>query len=126
MPEKSAGRQAMDGGGVHSQWYVAFPAGLFRDTLVRLEVPEAMVSPAAYRRFALFQFIYSLVGLIVGLACVVGGIVLFLHGVAGSTSWTAKILGAESRLSDAAPGAVLFLVGVFFVLITRFTIKVRR
>jgi hypothetical protein len=92
----------------------------------RMEVPESIVSPAAYTRFALFQFIYSLSGLIVGLVCVAGGIVLFLHGVAGSTSWTAKILGTESQLSDAAPGAVLFLVGLFFVLITRFTIKVRK
>jgi hypothetical protein len=99
---------------------------LSADGTVRLEVPEAMASPAAYKRFALFQFIYSLAGLVVGLVCVVGGIVLFLHGVAGSTSWAAKILGAESRLSDAAPGAVLFLVGLFVVLITRFTIKVRK
>jgi hypothetical protein len=92
----------------------------------QLEVPDEMVSPAAYKRLALFQFIYSLFGLGVGLVCVIGGIVLFLHGVAGSTSWTAKILGAESQLSDAAPGAVLFLVGLFFVLITRYTIKVRK
>jgi hypothetical protein len=126
MPDQQPDREPADGSGGHSQWHLAFPAGLFRDTLVRLEIPEAMVSPAAYKRFALFQFVYSLIGLIVGLACVVGGIVLFLHSVAGSTSWAAKILGAESQLSDAAPGAVLFLVGLFIVLITRFTIRIKK
>jgi hypothetical protein len=46
--------------------------------------------------------------------------------VVGSTSWTAKILGSESNISDAAPGAVLFIVGMFMVLITRFSIKVKK
>jgi hypothetical protein len=126
MPNRQAAREPADGSGAHSQWRLAFPAGLFRDTLVRLEIPEAMVSPAAYRRFALLQFVYSTLGLIVGLVCVLGGIVLFFHGVAGATSWAAKILGAESQLSDAAPGAVLFLVGLFIVLITRFTIRIKK
>ena len=91
-----------------------------------MEVPGTMDSAAAYRRFALLQFVYSLAGLVLGAACVVGGIVLFLRGVAGSASWTASILGAESQISDTAPGAVLFLVGLFIVLITRFTIEVRK
>jgi hypothetical protein len=33
---------------------------------------------------------YSLGGLLLGLGCIIGGIVLFLRGVTGSTSWTAK------------------------------------
>jgi len=31
---------------------------------------------------------------------------------------------AESSINDAAPGAVLFVVGLFFVLITRYVVKV--
>ena len=66
------------------------------------------------------QLIYSLVALILGLACIVGGLVLFLNGVAGSTSWVASILGAKSELSDAPAGVVLFVVGFFIVFVTRY------
>ena len=69
---------------------------------------------------ARYRLIYSLGGLILGLACILGGIVLFLRGVSGATSWTAKLLGAESNITDAAPGAILFIVGLFLVVTTRF------
>ena len=90
-----------------------------------LMLPRVTVKTAFAERALTFQFIYSLAGLIGGLAFALGGIVLFFHGVAGSTSWTAKILGAESEISDAAPGTVLFIVGLFTVFITRFKVKVK-
>ena len=65
-------------------------------------------------------------GLLLGFVSMVGGIILFLHGVAGSTSWTAKILGGESTIKDAGPGAVLFVVGLFVVLITRYRVEIVR
>ncbi|HKX83235.1 MAG TPA: hypothetical protein VJL58_03355, partial [Pyrinomonadaceae bacterium] len=52
-------------------------------------------------------------------SCIVGGVVLGLNGVAGSTSWTAKLLGMESSINDAAPGVVLFIVGLFIVYATK-------
>jgi hypothetical protein len=71
-----------------------------------------------------YRLVYSICGLVLGLCCIVGGVVLFLRGVAGETSWTAKILGiGQSQISDAAPGAVLFVVGLFIVLATRFTAR---
>lgn len=73
-----------------------------------------------------YRFIYSMTGLFLGLVSMLGGIVLFLNGVAGSTSWTAKILGNESTLTDAAPGAVLFVVGLFVIIVTRYRVRVRR
>lgn len=88
-------------------------------------VPSEMRNPRAYERFALYHLIYSICGLVLGLACVLGGIVLFIRGISGSTSWTASIIGAESTITDAAPGAVLFIVGLFVVLITRFRIGLR-
>ena len=51
------------------------------------------------------------------------GIVLFFLGITGAVSWTAKVLGAESQLVDAAPGVVLFVVGLFVVLVTRYDVK---
>jgi FtsH-binding integral membrane protein len=71
-----------------------------------------------------YQMVYSLAGLFLGLSCIIGGIILFLHGVTGDVSWTAKFIGAESKVSDAAPGVILFIVGLFVVLVTRFRIKV--
>jgi hypothetical protein len=70
-----------------------------------------------------FQLIYSLSGLVLALACVIGGIVLFHHGVTGSTSWIAKILGVESKIFDASPGALLFIIGLLTVWITKFKVK---
>jgi hypothetical protein len=84
---------------------------------------EPQISPGFYRQSSLYQFIYSVLGLVLGFICIIGGIVLFFGGITGSVSWTAKMLGAESKVSDAAPGAVLFIVGIFMVLITRFKIK---
>ena len=71
-----------------------------------------------------YHFWYSMAGLVLGLACIVAGVVLFLNGVAGSTSWVAKAFGvAESNLSDAPPGVVVFIVGLFVVWATRFDVR---
>jgi hypothetical protein len=83
-------------------------------------------NPEVVTKLSKHQLLYSMAGLVVGAGCMLGGIVLFLNGVTGSTSWTAKLLGAESQLSDAAPGAVLFIVGVFVVLITKYAFNVRK
>ncbi len=71
-----------------------------------------------------YKLIYSMTGLVLGSTCIIGGILLFLNGVSGSSSLTAKILGNESNLTDAAPGAILFVVGLFIVLVTRYSPKV--
>jgi len=55
-----------------------------------MEVPFSLLDPTSYKRFSLYQLIYSIFGLVLGLLCIVGGIVLFLNGVTGSTSWTTK------------------------------------
>ena|SRR5437867_12758959 len=75
---------------------------------------------ALQRALAKYQLVYSLAGLVLGLVCIIGGCILFFGGISGSTTWTAKIMGAESTISDAAPGAVLFVVGLFLVVVTRF------
>jgi len=82
-------------------------------------------NPRLVEQLSKHQLVYSVLGLVLGLACIFGGVVLFLHGVTGSTSWTARILGAESQITDAAPGAVLFIVGLFVVFVTRYVVKVR-
>ena len=69
------------------------------------------------------KFVYSLVGLLVGFSCIIVGMVLGLSGVVGHTSWTASVIGLSTSLTDAAPGVVVFIVGIFMVWITRFSVK---
>ncbi len=71
------------------------------------------------------EYIYGILGLVLGLSSIIGGIVLGLHGVAGSTSWTAEVLGLKSTVNDAAPGVVLFIVGLFMVWVTKPKVRLR-
>ena len=71
-----------------------------------------------------YKYIYSMTGLVLGFLSIIGGIALFFIGVSGSISWTAKILGNESTIGDAAPGAVLFVVGLFIIIVTRYKISI--
>jgi len=65
------------------------------------------------------EFWYGLVGLLLGLAAIVGGVILGIRGVVGATSWSARLLGLESNINDAAPGVVLFIVGLFMIIATK-------
>lgn len=73
-----------------------------------------------------YKFIYSIIGLIGGLGCIVGGIVLFLNGITGHENWVVKILNIESNISDAAPGALLFVISFYIIRTTRYTIRVKK
>lgn len=72
-----------------------------------------------------FQFIYSSLGLLLGLTCMIFGSILFLRGVTGSTDFSSKILGAENKITEAAPGGLLFLTGLSIVYVTRFSVKTK-
>src|SRR2546429_8136960 len=91
-----------------------------------LELPADPRERHFWGRLAVLQLIYSLAGLLLGLACIVGGILLFFHGVSGSSSWVGEVIGVKSKLSDAAPGTVLFVVGLAVVFLTRFSVRVRQ
>lgn len=97
----------------------------FQFFVAALELPPDPKARQLWARLAHLQLIYSLAGLLVGLACIVGGLGLFLHGVYGSSSWVGDFIGVKSRLADAAPGTVLFVVGLLIVWLTRFSVKVR-
>lgn len=94
-----------------------------RDTH-RLEVPGRL-SENYWNRATTYQFWYSTVGLIIGTICVLSGVVLFFHGVGGTTSWTTSVLGAKSQLSDAAPGVIFGVLGFFVIWATRYKIKTK-
>lgn len=71
------------------------------------------------------EYRYASLGLSLGILAIVGGVVLGLNGVAGSTSWTANLLGLQSKINDAGPGVVLFVVGLFMIHTTRPRVKLR-
>jgi hypothetical protein len=106
------------------------PSKHYEESEVRysINVPStfAELHPEHLEKLSKHQLIYSITGLILGLVCTLGGVALFLNSVVGSTSWTAKILGAESTITDAAPGTVLFIVGLFVVFITRYVLRVHK
>jgi hypothetical protein len=91
-----------------------------------LELPPDPRERHFWGRLAVLQLIYSLAGLVLGLACIVGGIVLLFRGVVGSSSWVGQFIGVQSKLADAAPGTVLFVVGLAVVWLTRFSVRVRQ
>ena len=64
-------------------------------------------------------------GLLVSVIFVIGGLVLFAYGTMGSTTWVASVVGAESNITDAAPGTILFVAGVLLAVITRYNIKIK-
>ena len=67
----------------------------------------------------------AIFGLIIGLICVVGGLVLIYAGVEGSIDWSLKALGLESKLAKASPGALAIVAGVIIIWFTRFSYKVK-
>ena len=90
-----------------------------------IEIP-ADIDPYLVRKFAHQHFVYSLLGLIIGLICVIFGIILIIGGYGASTNFVIKLLDAKAELSDAIPGTILFIIGIFFVLATRYNIKIHK
>lgn len=70
-----------------------------------------------------YKLIYSICGLVLGLTCILSGLALCLTGVTGNTKFVASALGLRTELTDATPGVVVFVVGIFMAWITRFTVK---
>ncbi len=68
-----------------------------------------------------FQFLYSVLGLIVGVLCVLCGLKLFLNGVPGPTSWTIQAFGLKSYVSGALPGVVFAILGFLIIYVTRYS-----
>ncbi len=71
------------------------------------------------KQFLELEHRYGKYGLVISWSCVALGAVLSIAGAVGNTNWTAQFLGLHSNISDAGPGVVLFIVGLFFALITR-------
>lgn len=68
-----------------------------------------------------YKFLYSTMGLVLGLISILCGSYLFINGIIiGSTQFSALIFGNKAQLTDAAPGTILFVIGLFLVITTRY------
>jgi hypothetical protein len=88
------------------------------ETTTRRSSSEAVIKAAIYG-----EYVYSCVALLLGLSAIIGGSILCIYGVTGHTSFTASLLGLSTNLNDAAPGVVLFVIGLFMIWATRPKVK---
>lgn len=90
-----------------------------------VEIPRDVKDTDLWKEIVRTKGRYAMFGLVVTLISIIGGIVLFMNGIFGSISWTAKLVGFESELADAPAGVVLFVVGLYICWVTRFEVKVK-
>ena len=98
----------------------------FTDRTPEAEIPYSVKNSKLWEKISFYQMIYSMSGLLLGLVCIIAGIILFANGYFGSTSITAKIIGSEVSIKDTAPGGVLLVIGFMVIAITKFSIKVKK
>jgi len=89
------------------------------------EIP-GNVSPQIWRTVIRQEFWYSLIGLVSGFSTIILGIYLSAKGLLGKIDWIVNVKGIESRLLNATPGVVLFLIGFFIIVFTRYKVKVSK
>ena len=85
--------------------------------------PEGNNGPAKAAIF--FQGIYSILGLVAGVVFFVGGLLLILGGVTGSSHLAAEVLGSKIDLPDASAGLICVVFGFLVISITKFEVQVR-
>jgi hypothetical protein len=93
--------------------------------LKNVEVPPNATKSSFWTKVVKYEFVYALIGLSIGLICIIGGAFLFLIGISGNLNLKLEIFGMKGNLSNAMPGAVLFLIGLFVIGITKFTVKIK-
>lgn len=54
-------------------------------------------------------------GLIIGIACITGGVILFLNVIIDSDTRTADVLSAPRSVPDAALGSIILIAGLFLI-----------
>ncbi|HEY9715489.1 MAG TPA: hypothetical protein V6C72_18590 [Chroococcales cyanobacterium] len=88
----------------------------------QVTIPSELLDKGFWKLVMLYQFCYSMLGLLTGLACEVGGMILFIGGITNNAHWTTSLFGIQ--ITDAAPGTVLFLIGLACWQFTRFDVSI--
>jgi len=93
------------------------------DPETKSELPKTSSSERIIQAAILGEYLYACLALLLGVLSIISGSMLCLYGVAGKTSLVASVVGFRANLNDAAPGVVLFVVGLFMIFVTRPRVK---
>lgn len=91
---------------------------------VNIDPGVAKENPDLAKQAVQAQYKISVLGMVLGLLCIIGGLGLLFWGVSGNVSWSVKVFGFDSKLADAAPGVVLFIVGALIIYFSRFEVTI--
>ena len=73
----------------------------------------------------ILQGLYSILGLVVGVIFLIGGLLLLLSGIGGSSHFVAQILGAKFDVTDATVGVICAVLGCIVIFVTRFEVRIQ-
>jgi hypothetical protein len=60
----------------------------------------------------------AIIGLSVGLVCILLGFVLSIIGITGFINWSFSFWGINSSITNAAPGVILMIIGLVIIMVT--------
>ena len=75
--------------------------GTAHDAAVNTAITAAIQTTSAYCTFALFA----------GILAIIGGVIMMFFGISGHTSFNTNLSGLNAKVTDAAPGVVLMILG---------------
>ena len=94
-------------------------------TLRRIDI-SGSVPPDIQRDLIRQQYVVSMAAMTLGAIAIVCGAALTWLGLEGTIQWSFSAFGVKSKLADAGPGALLFVVGVLIIALNRFSVRIRK
>lgn len=91
----------------------------------KIEIPKEVKDTKLWKQATVFQFVYSIVGLLLGIGCIITGIILLIKGILLKQDFNIKVFNFESNLTNTSVGVILFLIGILVIFITKFSIKAK-
>ncbi len=88
-----------------------------------VEYDPSKVPPAIQKKLVEAERSNSRIGLIFGLVMVILGVGLVIYGAAGATDLEIKSAAETIKVTKAAPGVILIVLGAAVILYTRFKVK---
>ncbi len=88
-----------------------------------VNIENEKLSESFWKKVIKYQFIISIIGMIIGLMLSFLGLILTISGIYPSSEWIFDIIGLKSKISNAAPGVILIVVGLLTIYFSRFKIQ---
>lgn len=89
-----------------------------------LNPPEEIKNVAFWRLALIFYFVYSVLGMFIGVTSIIMGFVLLINGIVSKSSIIdLEVLGFKANLQDFPAGIGFLIGGVMIFFITRYSVK---